>query len=237
MRRALPWVLSAALAVPALGADVSVPPLPPVDAPLAASPAPAAAFPLRTAGEFFSGARRIVDLGGETLSRWTLDAARRNPAAEVHVVNLKAGPPLDAVQKAFAAPNLRESQYDFFSPPESRPTGDRVVLNSPNFGGLPDAKAAERFAELVDAHLEPGGVFYMHADDLWLASLEEMLLHARLGRSIEPRLRERREAALAALRARFGAENVAVERLEGYDPQAQLNAPESHVLQVRKPSR
>lgn len=217
-------------------APKSIPALPEISAPLS--------FPTATAPEFFAGAQRIVDLGGEPISPWTKDLARTNPQASIEEVNIK---PLEEitqrVSQTYGLSNLHGSSYDFFAPPPDHPTGDRVVMNSPNFGGIETAKDVARFVDMIDAHLEPGGHFYAHADDLWLASMSEMRLSALLtvmgeeaGPALSQRIAERHAMVLEALKKRFGAANVSQGRLAGYDPQQRLDVRSpDYALQVRKP--
>jgi hypothetical protein len=242
LRSVLAFTLAAALAPSFLRAaefveaPKSIPALPAISAPLS--------FPTATAPEFFAGAQRIVDLGGEPISPWTKDLSRANPQARIEEVNIK---PLEEitqrVSETYGLSNLHGSSYDFFAPPPDHPTGDRVIMNSPNFGGLETEKDVERFVDMIDAHLEPGGHFYAHADDLWLTSMSEMRLSALLtvmgqdaGPAISQKVADRHAMVLEALKKRFGAANVSQGRLSAYDPRGQLDVrtPE-YALQVRKP--
>lgn len=209
--------------------------LPGLSAPLSAPVVPAA-FPVATAPQFLSGARAVVDLGGDAYGHWSRDLAAAQPQTSVQLVNVQ---PLEPVLSHFqerGLSNLQGSQYDFFSPPPGHPTGDRVLLNSPNFGGLPTAKSVDNFVDMIDAHLQPGGLFYAHADDLLYASLQELKVAAYLGTTMSGEIDARHARVLAALKRRFGEENVSEQPLRGYDPEGKLNAINKFNLQVRKPT-
>lgn len=242
LQSVLAFALAAALA-PALAraADVlaaprSIPALPEISAPLS--------FPVPTAGQFFAGAQRIVDLG-EPISPWTKELALAQPQARIDEVNIKPIAGLtNTVSQTYGLSNLHGSSYDFFAPPPGHPTGDRVIMNSPNFGGIETPEDAARFVDMIDAHLEPGGRFYAHADDLWLMSMRELRLSALLavmgehaGPPNEELLARRKALVLDALKKRFGAANVSEGRLTGYDPLQRLDVRNpDYTLQVRKPA-
>lgn len=221
----------------------------PAKVPQLSVPVAAPAFP-RTGAEFFAGAKSIVDLGGEAISRWSVELARAQPQAAIHAVNIKPVHPLIAEElgRALKAPNLKPVQYDFLSPPKGHATGDRVVLNSPSFGGLEDRADAQRLAASIDAHLEPGGRFYAHGDNLWFMSLRMIEHHLerdiiassfrgqlpRRYQFIDDVMAERKAQMLEALQRRFGRENVMERALDDYD-RGLLNAAPIHTIQLRKP--
>ena len=218
----------------------------PVQVPTLSAPlAPlAAAFPARTGDQFFAGAKNIVDLGGQPVSLWTKDLVARAPDARIHVVNI-IPENVQNVREMMGTENLHVARYDFFAPPEDHPTGDRVLLNSPHFGGVRDDAQAAKVAEMIDRHMEPGGLFYAHADDMFFTTLLELQNNVlrEFAFSHDPRrsfppmsetIAQRERSVHAALVARFGRENVSRERLTDYD-RGLLNAGESYTYQVRKP--
>lgn len=226
------------LAVPALAGEVK--PIPPVS------------FPVETRTQFFQGAQNIVDLGGQAMGRWTVDLARENPAAQVHVVNVEKAPmPTEILREGFNVPNLNQHEYDFFFPPEDEhPKGDRVLLNSPNFGGVASDAEAAQLARMIDRHLEPGGLAYVHADDLFFVTLRQLsnlvqrdVAAAEMGAKVPPAykrvsdiLEEREKLVQTALEQRFGKENVSRDEMKDYDRE-HLNAGGKHFFQIRKQKR
>ena len=205
-----------------------------IAAPIARIPAGAANFPMKSAAQFFQGAQRVIDLGSGVLwpdSNWTLELARSRPSVEVHTVDnswfYTHSRPTDP------PPNLHRHVYDYLDPPQDRPQGDRVVLNSPAFEGT--MKFQERMKRLVasiDAHLLPGGLFYS-VFDMNLVS-EDDFPHSSV-------LADRVSALHVRLRERFGQENVVATPLAGYSKFGQLNAMpcdgyfDVQYLQIRKP--
>jgi len=219
--------------------------VPTIAAPVAA-PAPLPA----TGPEFFAGAKSIVDLGGEALSFWSIGLAKAQPQATIHAVNLKEVHPFIAqdIAGVHGAPNLKPVRYDMLNPPAGHPTGDRVVLNSPSFGGIEGESDAEAFAAAIDAHLEPGGLFYAQGDNLWFMSLR-MIQHQieqdivarnwrhllpKNYRFIEDEVEYRKMQTIGALQRRFGRASVVERELKGYGAE-QLDAPVRHAILLRKP--
>jgi hypothetical protein len=223
--------------------------LPSVSAPLAGPALAPTAFPVRTREQFFGGAQSIVDLGAEAMGPWTIELARERPQARVTAVDIN---PIEKdigfIRSAYRTPNVDLAVYDFFDRPEGHPVGDRVVMNSPHFGGLGIRKADE-VAEMIDAHMEPGALFYGSGDDLWFLSsaelrwiggkaIEAIMTGQALPRGV-PSVREvsdsRRRALVDALGRRFGRHNVAERVILDYDLDRRLNAAEIHSIQARKP--
>lgn len=237
-------VLGLALPAAASGPNRGVvpPSVPRLEAPLAPP-----SFPVKTAPEFFAGARHIVDLGGETIGPWTVELAKANPDAAVHTVNIDyVERDIGFLRQLFKAPNLHQHEYDFFDRPEAHPKGDRVVMNSPHFGGL-TVRDPDEIAAVAEAHLTPGGLFYAQGDDLWFLNMVEMRWLAGQdvqaivgGRTVPaPSLREvvegRKNLVVEAFQRRFGRDNVSLRPISGYDPYQKLNAADLHSIQVRKP--
>lgn len=232
------WALL--LALPVSAGQIKA--VPKIAAPV--SPAFAATGP-----EFFRGATKIVDLGGEAMSPWSVDLARAQPQAQVHLVNIEdAKLPLSLIREDWGVPNLHTHTYDMFSPPAQHPTAQRVVMNSPNFGGIQGRLQALELVRTIDRHLEPGGLFYAQGDNLFFMPLRELghavrrdLAAIELGRDrrlsgykwVGEVIAEREALVHEALEGAFGKENVSRRPLRDYEGPG-LNAPGDFAFQVRK---
>ena len=122
-------------------------------------------------------------------------------------------------------PNLRAHEHNFLSPPPGHITGDRVVLNSPHFGGLESEERMQRFIASIDSYLEQGGFFYSLFDNLLFGWDARESFEVKIGR------------LLTQLHKKFGRDNVSTVPLASYSDHAQLDLmkPVPGSLQIRKP--
>ncbi|MBI4370041.1 MAG: hypothetical protein HY547_07415 [Elusimicrobia bacterium] len=193
-------------------------------------------FPAVSVEEFFSGAEAILDLGGVVSSglEWTAGLARRWPKAQVTIINREKYAQAVAIkqQRGGLPRNIRWVEGDFFDPGLNIESADRMVMNSPYFGGLPDDASVERFVEMMDRFLEPGGLFYMQGDSYFI---RPPVMSAG-GRSSNKDLQRQFQILVNRLKVKFGAGNVSTQAIEDYKSYGWMDAVPEFYIQVRKPA-